>query len=418
MRILLLTHYYEPEVGAPQRRWGGFVEHFVAAGHQITVMAPTPHYPTGRPEAGDRRYLAPGTVHRGAHGETVVRTGYLPHRGDMATRTLDHGAAAADAVRRALARCGSPRHRPDVIIATAPAVETLVAGSVLARRWKVPMVAEMRDAWPDLVTHVQSPTGHRGRRLGRPVARMKEQAHRVVTALQRDADLVVTTTERFADVLRGRGIEPVEVIRNGTDLASVPTAPPRSDDREALRIAYLGNLGRVQGLDMAIRAAARLRDEGVGIDLRLTGHGALAADLAALAARLRAPVRVSTRIPHDLVLEEYARADSILVSLRGWEPLSWTVPSKLYEVLATGRHVTGALAGEAAGIVEAAGAGDVVAPGDEDALVGLWRSFDRDRTLLVDGRGGGRDWVAQNADSRALAASYLALLEGIATPRR
>lgn len=417
MRFLLLTHYYEPELGAPQRRWGGFVEHFVGAGHEVLVLTPTPHYPTGRPEPGERRAYAPGVAHRGLHGETVVRTGYLRHRGDILTRTLDHTAAAADAVRRAVERFPRARDRPDVIVATAPALESLVAGSVLSRLWGVPLVAEMRDAWPDLVTHVQSHRGHSGGRLGYPVQRAKAQIHRAVTAMQRDACLVVTTTQRFADVLGERRVGRVEVIRNGTDLRAVRHAPSRIESSAPLRIVYMGNLGRSQGLDMAIRAAARLHGAGSDLDVRMMGHGALTADLAALAARLDAPVRVSTRIPYSMVAKEYARADTALVSLRDWEPFAWTVPSKLYEVLATGRHVTGVLAGEAAGIVEAARAGHVIAPGDEDALVDLWRSLADDRSRLTDGLGGGRDWVARNADSRALAASYLALLEEVAQTR-
>lgn len=57
------------------------------------------------------------------------------------------------------------------------------------------------------------------------------------------------------------------------------------------------------------------------------------------------------------------------VQLRDWEPFAWTVPSKLYEALATGKHVTAILAGEAADIVRSTGAGDVVAPGDDSGQV-------------------------------------------------
>ena len=46
MRIVLLSHYYYPEVGAPQRRWRILNDHLRAAGHEII----TSHAPKVRTE--------------------------------------------------------------------------------------------------------------------------------------------------------------------------------------------------------------------------------------------------------------------------------------------------------------------------------------------------------------------------------
>ena len=88
------------------------------------------------------------------------------------------------------------------------------------------------------------------------------------------------------------------------------------------------------------------------------------------------------------------------------------MPSKLYESMATGRHVTGVLAGEAAQILRSTGAGDVVTPGSTDELAELWAKLGRDRTRLVVG-GGGRHWALEHADYATLAAQYLALLDRV-----
>ena len=48
MRILLLSHYWAPEVGAPQRRWNRLAEALISRGHELAVLAPAPHYPGGR----------------------------------------------------------------------------------------------------------------------------------------------------------------------------------------------------------------------------------------------------------------------------------------------------------------------------------------------------------------------------------
>lgn len=461
MRILLLTHYYAPEYGAPQRRWSALVGRFVAAGHLVTVAAPVPHYPDGRPDPTHRRTHRIGAVESGMHGETVLRTAYLPHRGDIATRTADHLVAALHSLSRLSRRFARPEDRPDVIVATAPAIPTLMLGRVLARRWDVPLVAEMRDAWPDLVTQVggigpavpvpvpvpesvvagaravaeegvapgsvvpgsvagerapsgRAPLADAVRRLRRAaVAFTKGAVHHRVTDWQAEARAVVTTTTRFAEVLRERGVEQVEVVRNGTDLTRVARQHDHpSGDHPELRCLYLGNMGRSQGLETVVRAAAELSAAGVLLQVRLVGHGVQAAALGVLADELDAPVEVLPRIPHREVSAQYAWADTVIVSLRSWAPFAWTVPSKLYEILATGRHVTALLDGEAADVVRAACAGDVLPPEDVDALAALWRELaaDRSRTAI---RASGRDWVEEHADDDELARGYLEILRTV-----
>jgi colanic acid biosynthesis glycosyl transferase WcaI len=46
-RILILTHYFAPEVGAPQTRLLALAGHLHARGSVVTVHAPPPHYPNG-----------------------------------------------------------------------------------------------------------------------------------------------------------------------------------------------------------------------------------------------------------------------------------------------------------------------------------------------------------------------------------
>ncbi len=411
MRILLLTHYFEPENGAPQRRWAALIERFVSAGHAVDVLAPPPHYPTGRLRPEHKRLRA-GTTHVSDSGGRVRRVRYLRHSGDLVTRTLDHAAAAADSYRQA-ARAIRRGHRPDVVIATAPALESLIAGRLLAHRFRLPLVAEMRDAWPDLVAHTPglvAPTG--------PTAFLKRAVHEFVTRLQRRADAVVTTTSTFATVLERRGIQRVRVLRNGTDLQRYRVVDPTVGASTApLRVLYIGTIGRSQGLDLLIRASARLRADGVGVEVRIAGQGADVGRLRRLNQRLGSPVSILGQIDGPAVIEQYRWAHTTVVSLRDWEPFAWTVPSKLYELLAAGKHVTGIVAGEAAQILAAAKAGHVVPPGDVDALRGLWERLAVDRSLLaIDGTG--RAWVQGNADYDRIAAEYLDLLKDVTASTR
>ena len=410
MRVLLLTHYFEPENGAPQRRWSAIIERWTAIGHEVDVIAPAPHYPGGRCQPAHRS-LASGTWQIGSHGGRVHRVSYLPHDGGILRRALDHAWVAVASARRARSLASEGRLAPDVVIATAPAVPTLIAGRAVARRLRAPLVVEMRDAWPDLVSYTPGlrPHGVRGA--------VKRVIHERITRVQRRANIVVTTTERFAAVLEERGIFRPTVVRNGTEPDRYALIGPVAHDHSELRALYMGTVGRSQGLDLVIRAAARLRQEDVPLEVRIIGAGADVRRLVALNAELGYPVDVRTAIPGAEVLEHYQWADTCLVSLRDWEPFAWTVPSKLYELLATGKHVTAIVAGEAADLVRDTCSGDIVRPGDLPGLIGLWRSLARDRSRL-DTTDQGRIWARANVSYDAIAARYDDLLRTASTRRQ
>jgi colanic acid biosynthesis glycosyl transferase WcaI len=412
MKILLLTHYYPPENGAPQRRWSALISRLTAAGHEVDVICPPPHYPSGRLARSQRRLHGRG-MRVDRSGARVIRVTYLPHDGSIVTRTLDHLWVAAATVARASRLLRSGRLAPDVVIATAPALETLIAGRILARLFSLPLVAEMRDAWPDLVAHTPGLlTG------STPTTLIKRQVHRFVTELQRGADAVVTTTATFADVLRSRSIEDITVLRNATELARYDVIDPAvRSEGDGLRLLYMGTIGRSQGLDRIVEAAARAEAKGIDLEVRIVGQGADVERLRRLTARLSAPVRIFGQVEGSEVPLHYAWADSTIVSLRDWEPFGWTVPSKLYELLATGKHITAVVSGEAADIVRAAGAGDVVSPGDVDALVELWAALTHERDRLRVGPEG-RRWVERNADFDHIAEEYVSVLARASQRRR
>lgn len=405
LRVLLLTHYFDPENGAPQRRWRALIERFVDAGLVVDVVAPPPHYPTGRAESGLPAELRAGGHAKGPHGGTVHRVAFLPHNASIVSRTLDHVWVARATVLAVMRLVRRGELHPDVLVATAPGLPTLFAGRVLAKRLGVPLIAEMRDAWPDLVSH--TPGLEHG-----PAARAKRRVHEFVTGLQRDAALVVTTTESFAEVLRDRGIGAVEVIRNGTSLERYASIRPTEHDHDSLRVLYMGTVGRSQGLDNIIRASAIARERGVDLRTRIVGFGADFKRLQALNRSFGSPVQLLGRVEPRYVKGHYEWADTTVVSLRDWEPFRWTVPSKLYELMATGKHITAVVDGEAADIVRQSASGDVVAPGDANALADLWERLSSDRSLL-DSRPSGRVWVADNADYDLIAGRYRSVLERV-----
>ncbi|WP_103064113.1 glycosyltransferase family 4 protein [Actinomyces qiguomingii] len=412
MRILLLTHYWAPETGAPQKRWRWLASGLVERGHELAVLAPPPHYPSGRLLDADPRH-GPGAACRDATGAMIHRTAFRPYDAGLGGRGADQAVAAADSLRLGLRRFTGSR-RPDVVVGSVPGLPTLPAALALGRALHRPVVAELRDAWPDILDSASSWAGGDGPGLRRRVAKaMRGALPPVITRLERDADAVVTTTESFAAVLRERGLGRVVTVRNTSPTLAVPPPPvPASREDGALHVLYLGTVGRAQGMVGAVRAAALAARRGAPVVLRIVGEGAQVAAVREEAVRLNAPVQVLTPIPAQRVGEQYTWADTVLVSLQDWPAMSLTIPSKLYEVMATGRHISGAVAGEAAAILRASGAGDVVSPQDPQALAGLWAGLAADRSRLS--ATGGAGWLETHADQASLVSRYESLLEEVA----
>jgi hypothetical protein len=390
LRLSLLVHSYWPESSPPQRRWTALLQEMCAASWDIEVVTPVAHAPAGR------RELPPQTAGRafrrqkGQFTEVILRVPYLPHRNSQLTRFVDHCFSAVMSV-----PLGLLTRRPDVVIATAPSLPILAAGYVLARLRRVPLIVEMRDAWPDLARDSRMVKG-----------RIKSVVEVAVDYIQHRADLVVTVTESFAETLRSRGIKKVATVSNGLHVDAIPGMGPPAPEREVFEALYLGNHGASQRLEVVIRASALVGDS---MHLHLVGDGTRKPALQRLARELNAPVTFHPSLHGKAVLDRYASADTCIVSLRDdWKSFETTVPSKTYEVLAVARHVTAIVIGEAARIIQDAGAGDIVAS-DPEPVAELWRELAADRSRLVRD-GASRQWVKEHADYSLLAEKYMALI--------
>ncbi|NKX55367.1 glycosyltransferase family 4 protein [Arthrobacter mobilis] len=398
MRILLLTHSYTPEVSPPQRRWSQFITHFRQRGWEVDVVAPIAHLPEGRRTLPKDQAGRAFRRHAGDHGERIRRVPFLPHRTTRLGRLANHLFSAACSIPAALM---GPR--PDVVVVTVPSLPILGAGYLAARLLRAPLAVDMRDAWPDIARDARLVQGS-----------AKSVVERIIIAIQDRADLVVTVTYGFAEILRQRGLKNVATVSNGVDLDFIEELPEPSAAPGRLEVVYLGNHGESQRLDVVVKAAALVGDK---MQLTMVGHGVERNHLIELAAELDAPVEFHPPANRTAVMEYYRRADTCVVSLRDdWKSFESTIPSKTYEVLALGRHVTGIVRGEARKILDDSGAGDVVGAYPE-AVAQLWRDLLDDRSRLATG-GRGREWVRNNANVPALAASYMELLESVAAAGR
>jgi glycosyltransferase involved in cell wall biosynthesis len=303
---------------------------------------------------------------------------------------------------------GSGSGRADVVVVSSPTFFSIGSAWLLARLKRARLVVEIRDLWPAIFTELGVLTNRR-------VIRLLE---RLELAAYAAADEVVVVSDGFRDNLISRGVPPgkVHTIRNGVSLGRFdPAARPDLEVRARLGadpgdclVLYLGTHGISQELPSIADAAARVADR--PIHFAFVGEGADKPRLERRVADLG--LRNVTLLPGVGVQDVpalLAAADICLVPLRDVPLFASFIPSKMFEYLAAGKAVIGSVTGEAAQILNEAGA-IVVPPEDDvalaDAIRALAVSPQRRRAM---GRTG-RAHVEQYYDRVTLAREYRKIL--------
>jgi glycosyltransferase involved in cell wall biosynthesis len=406
MRILYVSQYFPPEMGAPSARVYELSRAWADLGHEVQVLTAFAHHPTGVKAPRDRGVL---TRRERVGGLDVIRTYvYAAANKGTALRMLSYASFLASAVTVGRLRVA----RPDVVIATSPQLLCGVTGYALTHTLGAPFVFEVRDLWPESILAVEalkdSPF----------IAALK----RVARFLYDRCDRIVTVGEGYRQGIRRRYGVPerkMAIVRNGIDAGLFAPLPRDNEVRRAYGwggrfvVMYVGTHGMAHLLQQVLEAARGLADDPDKLFV-FVGEGAEKEGLKRQAAAWRlGNVQFIDGQPKARVPLFYAACDLGLVSLRDTPLFQEVLPSKIFEYLGMERPVLLNVAGEARAVVEEAGAGEYVPSGDVPALVGAVRRLAAQRERLAEMGRRGRAHVLEHFDRRRLAAQYLEILEGV-----
>ncbi|MBV7294233.1 glycosyltransferase family 4 protein [Corynebacterium sp. TAE3-ERU16] len=419
MHILLITQYWEPEQGVVQRRWQWISEALIEAGHELTVVCPPPHYPSGHLISSEPRHQT-GSIDQTSEGIRVYRTAFLGHGTSLVSRILDQGRIMLSQmwIARRAARDAKKEGRPfSLVCCTIPALPSSIVAFTLSRILRKPLVVELRDAWPEILEYLDEWKDRPTQETATPRKLKVSALHfglvqfgRILNFILKYSNTIITTTESLADLKRTQVRGSVFTVRNRPNIMKPITLATDCRKDGPLRILYAGTVGRAQGMENAMRALQIAVNEGTEIEMRIIGDGAHLDRVQKIAKSEKLPVEFLGRIPFSEVGQHYQWADTVLVHLQSWKPMEYTIPSKLFEGMRAEKHITAALAGEAANIVKQAQIGDVVQPMNPQALARLWISLASNRQKLhVHGRGA--DWFEQDLGEDELKKLWLRAAE-------
>jgi len=412
LRIAVISLYYAPEQTGVSYYNPGMCGWLAARGWQVQMHTGTPHYPWWRvpePYSQDAWWRGGGVEQM--DGVVVNRVRHAvpaPPLSGLKRMKLDFAylwgtMLALFAVRR----------RPHVVVAVAPPFLTGLVAGFHAWRWRVPVNYHIQDLQVDAARELKM--------LPNILCSVLEFLERIILRRMRLVSTISTGMRRR--------IQQKSVVRN--DIAIFPnwaatgTMRPHTgvnayrrewglDERQVV-IAYSGNLGKKQGLDLLLAAFARLDAES-HLHFVIAGEGADRGELEAEVQRLGVQrLRLLPLAPAARLAEFLSAADLHCVPQRR-DAADTVMPSKLLNLMATARPViTTADAGTSLHeAVTRSGCGLVVEPDNVAALAAGILRLASDPALRERCGTSGRAYVTHHLDIDRLMGRHAAHLRILA----
>ena len=363
MRLLVITQYFPPEMGAPQARLFELAKRLRSMGHKITVLTALPNYPTGRIFDQYRHRLKVTQI---IDGIKVVRTCLYPSKSSKTLpRLLSYLSFGISCSLMGVWGIG----KQDVVLIESPPLFLTPFALLVAKIVRGRAVMMVSDIWPDILIRM----GH---------APQDSLSTKAMLWLEkfcyRHCYAVALTNPGACSQIRRRfpGLKNVTVISNGVD-TKMFCPEFRSDEirRELgagpgdFLVGYCGLHGLAQGLEVVLGAAARLKDR-PSIKFVMIGDGPTKDGLIETAKNMGLfNLRFLGWRPKNEMPTVLASLDASLVPLSARFP--GTMPSKVYEALASGTCPIVAKGCEAEALVTQFEAGRCYEPGNAEEMAAV-----------------------------------------------
>lgn len=400
--VWMLNHYAVAPSESGGTRHYSLSRHLREFGWESTIIAASVEHDSGnqRLEASTKRRI---DYHDGVRFLWLKTPSY---RGNGGGRMKNMLAYSWRAFRRASTR---DLPRPDVVIGSSVHPFAAVCGALLARRFSVPFVFEVRDLWPQTLID-----------LGRlkQSSFMAKVMGKIELWLYRRADRIVVLLPHAGDYIEPLGINSDKIfwLPNGVELEGT-TAPPPPADNDEFTVIYFGAHGTANGIENILRAFSILekQPEFDNIVLQLVGDGPSKKGLMELANDLQLErVTFKPPVPKSEIPALAEKADAFVFNLIAAPVFRYGISSnKLFDYLAGARPIL--FCSDAANNpVEEALAGITVPPENPQALA---EAIAQLAAMPAEQRAqmgkAGRDFVEAKHSYRQLARKLAAVLDDL-----
>ena len=338
MRILFLTQYYPPEVGAPQNRLHELALRLKSKGAEVEVLTAMPNYPKMEIEES---YRGGKIKEEYIDGIKVYRSGiFVSKSSSIIHRLLNYFSFVFTSYFK-----GRKLVNYDFLLVESPPLFLGYSAMGLAKKLKAKLIFNVSDLWPESAEKLDLVSNKYLLKL----------AYDLEKKCYNKAKLVTGQTQGIVDDIKGRfPSKDVFWLPNGVDLEYYNPNQIKSDFRlkngfEAsdLLFFYGGIIGHAQGLEVILEAANQLKAY-PNIKFIIQGAGPEKERLLILKEKLKLDnVFFFNAVNKNEMPSILKGVDVALVPLKKLELFTGAIPSKIFEALAMEKALLLGVDGEA-----------------------------------------------------------------------
>ncbi|MBE5870548.1 MAG: glycosyltransferase family 4 protein [Lachnospiraceae bacterium] len=363
--ILLISQYFHPETF----RVNDMACEWVKRGYKVTVLTGIPNYPMGKYFEGyDKKHRTREIW----NGVNIIRIP-LVARGNSSNKLINAVGMAANyfsfvrSGKKWVKSSEAANVRADIVFTfeVSPMTQAMI-GVWYGKRYNVPTFLYVQDLWPE---NVETVTGIHNKAIIGPIDRMVDKIYRETgTILTTSPSLVKAIVNRKNPVDRNK----VHYWPQYAEEFYRPMEPQNIDginpDDGCYKIAFTGNIGTAQGLDVLPKVAELLKSETVKFVIVGDGRYLPEFERQIEEKGVQDKFIMIPRVSAERVPEILSACDAGFISFNKTPLWENTIPAKLQSYMACGKAIIASASGETKRVIEEADCGICTEIGNAEAL--------------------------------------------------
>ncbi|RKM54463.1 glycosyltransferase WbuB [Butyrivibrio sp. X503] len=367
-KILVICQYFYPE----QFRINDICTEWVRRGYDVTVLTGIPNYPQGKFYKGYGFFKKTREIWNGIK---IIRIPLIPRGHTPIGLVLNYFSFPISGFFWNI----FAKIQADYVFMfeTSPMTQCKI-GVRYAKKHKVPLYLYVQDLWPE---NVEIVTGIHNPLIIKPIDKMVDKIYKA-------CDEIFVTSPSFVEAVVNRKVpvqrdkvhywpqyaedfyKPVTMDEARSALAGNADKGTKEliQDTASFKIAFTGNIGYAQGLDVLPATAKLLKD--TDIKFVIIGDGRYKSKLISEINELEVSDKfiLIDRQPAEIIPDYLGLCDAAFISFMDTQLFTWTIPAKLQSYMACGMPIIASAKGETERVIKEADCGVCVDIGNADQL--------------------------------------------------
>lgn len=339
MKLIILTQYFPPEIGAPQNRLYEIAVRLAKRGVDVQVLTAMPNYPKMEVE---KEYRGKWYVKETMDGLTVHRAWIFVRKSKgIVSRLMNYFSFVFTSMWIGLFKL----KKADYLFCESPPLFLGISALFLRSVKKAKLIFNVADLWPESAEKLGIITN---KTLLNVATRLEERLYKASYLITGQAQgIVKNIKDRFPQ-------KTTYWLTNGVDISFYNSEKVVSRWREENKFSssdflllYAGIIGHAQALEIILKAAEKTVKEPL-VKWILLGNGPEKPELLKMKENLKlSNVYFFNPLPKQKMPEVLKAADVSVVPLRRLDLFKGIIPSKIFEALAMKKPILLGVEGEA-----------------------------------------------------------------------